>query len=166
MKNFGTTSRFASLALVALVGTLMGAVISSAALADHGQGRGRGRGGEHCRTRCWYDSWGNRVCRTVCHGHHPGHGDDDLAAISSLGALTLLTSAADNAGQKQIVLRQATEDAAAYLESGRMTGVLPSLVQIAREEAARKVGAEMAAQLSEEDLVLSILESAEGLLEE
>lgn len=162
MKNFKTVSRFALAALVALMGSQMGA--SSAALADHGHGGGHGGG--HCRTRCWFDAWGNRVCRTVCYGHGPGHGDDDLAAVSSLGALTLLTSAADNAGQKQIVLRQATEDAAAYLDSGRMTGVLPSLVQLAREEASKKVGAEMAAQLSDEDLVLSILESAEGLLAE
>ena len=136
--------------------TLFGLLSSWASYAHDGHG--------HCRTRCWYDHHGRRICRTVCYG--PGHpqGNGDLASLSSLGALLLSTSAIDNAEQKKVLLVQATEDAAAYLDSGKMTGVLASLVSLSREEAIKEAGAERAASLTDEDLVMGILESAQDLL--
>ncbi len=127
-----------------------------------------------CRTSCWYDRYGFRTCRTVCndHGHphhpgHPGHGHghgNDLSELSSISALLLSTSAIDNADQKQVLLVNVTEDAANYLETGRMTGLLPQMLQLAREEAAKTAGLEAAQKLSNDELVVALLESAEKLL--
>lgn len=142
-------------ALVALAG-----IASQAALAHP----------PRCRTSCWFDYYGNRVCRTVCndHGHphhpgHPGHGND-LSDLSCISALLLSTSAIDNADQKQVLLVNVTEDAATYLETGRMTGLLPQMLQLAREEAAKTAGIRAAQALSNDELVVGLLESAEKLL--
>jgi hypothetical protein len=122
-----------------------------------------------CHRRCFYNPAGIRVCRTVCHGHghHPGHGhgDDDLAAMSSITALLFSTSAVENAEEKNVILVQATEDAAYFLETGNKTGLLPSLLQLTREDAAKRAGTEIAASLTDEEIVVSLLESAEKLLD-
>jgi len=63
-----------------------------------------------------------------------------------------------------VLLVNVTEDAANYLETGRMTGLLPQMLQLAREEAAKTAGLEAAQKLSNDELVVALLESAEKLL--
>ena len=112
-----------------------------------------------CYRRCYYGPHGRRVCRTVCHRHDPG-----VAVLSSTSALLLSTSALNNAHHKELYLMQATEDAAHYLGTGQQTGVLPSLIRLSRESAEKEFGPEAEAQLTDEEVVRGILESAEALL--
>lgn len=156
--NMKSEIKFRLLALGALAGLQLIAIVAQA---------------HECYRRCHYTPSGVRVCRTVCHGHghhpgHPGHGhgDEDLAAASSLTALLFSTSAIDNLDDKQLLVVQATEDAAHYLETGRKTGLLPSLLQLSREDAAKRAGVELAAELTDEELVQGILESAEKVFDQ
>ncbi len=117
-----------------------------------------------CYTECWYDRWGNRRCETRCHSHHhpaPPVDDGDLAISASLLAISVTTLAMDH--HKQVVMN-AAEDAAAYIESGRMTGTLAAMVQVAREQAATIAGVEKASELTEAELVDGILAAAEQSL--
>jgi len=159
-------TKFRLLALGALAGLQLIAIVAQA----HDYYR-------RCYRRCHYTPSGVRVCRTVCHGHghhpghppgHPGHGhgDEDLAAASSLTALLFSTSAIDNLDDKQLLVVQATEDAAHYLETGRKSGLLPSLLKLSREDAAKRAGVELAAELTDDELVQGILESAEKVFNE
>ncbi len=128
-----------------------------------------------CYEDCWYDRWGHRHCRTVCHhdGHHhnpppvviidPDKGD--IAISAGISALSLTTSAIEDGELKELLVVQVSEDAAAYLENGRMTGLLPALLRLAREDAAKQVGAEQASEISETALVDGILSAAEAALE-
>jgi hypothetical protein len=141
---------FRALTLVVLLGSTL--------LADAAFAYGR-----HCRRRCHFNPSGRTVCRTVCYGH--GNASGDLAVLSSTSALLFSTSALDNLDEKQLMVVQATEDAAEFLATGRKSGILPSLLQLSREAAAREAGTELAAQMSDEELVEGIIESAEKLLE-
>ncbi len=120
-----------------------------------------------CYTECWYDRWGSRRCETRCHSHHhpaPTPIDDrDLAISASLLAISVTTLAMDH--HKEVVMN-AAEDAAAYIEAGRMTGTLAAMVQLAREQAAKIAGVEKAGELTEAELVDGILAAAEQTLEE
>ena len=123
-----------------------------------------------CYTECWYDSWGGRHCRTDCrpHHHHPAPppvvvvdpDKNDLAISASILAISATTLAMND---DKRVLVNAAEDAAAYFESGKMSGTLAALVQLARENAA-KVDSDAAAKLSEAQLVDGILSAAEQAL--
>ncbi len=125
----------------------------------------------NCSTDCWYDRWGGRHCRTVCHDHHHPNppvvivdpDKEDLAISASLLAISAISIALDN---KSVALVQASEDAAAFIETGRMTGTLAALVQSAREEAAKLRGVDEAAALTEAELVDGILAAAEKALEQ
>jgi hypothetical protein len=106
------------------------------------------------------------------HDHHHHHdtcsdrGDcdgADLAFMSSSFAISLSTQAADD--DKLQIHLQAAEDAAVYLETGRMTGTLAALVSLAREKATELSGADAAAQLSESQLVDGLLAAAEQALD-
>ena len=88
--------------------------------------------------------------------------NNDLAISASILAISATTLAMDNDKQ---VLVNAAEDAAVYLESGKMTGTLAALVQLARENAL-KINGEKAASLSEAQLVDGILSAAEQALEQ
>ena len=119
-----------------------------------------------CRTECWTDRWGHRDCRTVCHGHGHHHDpidDRDLAISASILAISATTLAMDD--HKQMIVN-AAEDAAAYIETGRMTGALAAIVQVAREKSIKLAGIEKAASLSEAELVDGILAAAEQALEQ
>jgi hypothetical protein len=122
-----------------------------------------------CYTECWSDRWGHRRCETRCHSHsHPGPvpapiDDRDLAISASVLAISVSTLAMD--GNKQVIVN-AAEDAAAFIETGRMTGTLAAMVQVAREQAAKLAGVENASELTEAELVDGILAAAEQALEE
>jgi hypothetical protein len=122
---------------------------------------------QDCYTECWYDRWGNRRCETRCHSHsHPAPtpiDDRDLAISASLLAISVSTLAMNH--HKQVIVN-AAEDAAAYVETGRMTGTLAAMVQVAREQAAKIAGVEKAAELTEVQLVDGILAAAEQTLAE
>jgi hypothetical protein len=118
-----------------------------------------------CYTECWFDRWGHRRCETRCNSHsHPGHpvDDHDLAISASLLAISVTTLAMDD-HHKQVIVN-AAEDAAAYVETGRMTGTLAAMVQVAREQAAKIAGVEKAAEVTEAQLVDGILAAAEQTL--
>lgn len=83
--------------------------------------------------------------------------------MSSSFAISLSTQAADD--DKLQIHLQAAEDAAVYLETGRMTGTLAALVSLAREKATELSGADAAAQLSESQLVDGLLAAAEQALD-
>jgi len=126
-----------------------------------------------CYTDCWYDRWGNRHCRTVCDNthHHPtpppvvvvDPDKEDLAISASILAISATTLAIND--NKTVALVQVTEDAAAYLDSGKMTGALAAMLNLAREEAAKKAGVDVATQLSDAQLVDGLLQAAEQALE-
>ena len=140
-----------ALSLITLLAT---ALLADAALAH----------GSDCRRRCYRQApTGRRVCRTVC--YHDGNPDADLAVLSSTTALLFSTSALENLDDKQLMIVQASEDAAQFLATGRKTGILPSLLQLSREAAAREAGLDLAGQITDEELVEGILASTEKLLE-
>ncbi|MEN9723939.1 MAG: hypothetical protein RJB38_1925 [Pseudomonadota bacterium] len=121
-----------------------------------------------CRQECWYDRWGGSHCTTRCdhHHHHPAPPSNDDAAgalLLSASSLALFaTTIADN--PKEVVAIHAAEDAAAYFETGKLTGTLAALVRVARDEFMKTAGAEKAAALTEAELVDGILAAAEAAL--
>lgn len=70
----------------------------------------------------------------------------------------LLTSAIDDMNDKKVVLaRTALEDAAFFYETGTVTGVLPAMLSVMREQDSSL------AALSDEALVDSIVETASSI---
>jgi hypothetical protein len=135
------------------------ALVSTTSAWAHSEHRGRGHHGHHHDHR---------------HDHHHDHRHDtcsdrgdcdgaDLVFMSTSLAISLSTQGAED--KKLQIHLQAAEDAAVYLESGRMTGTLAALVALSREKAAQLSGAEAGARLSEQELVDGLLAAAEKALD-
>ncbi len=80
--------------------------------------------------------------------------------FSPTWGLTLMTWLDDLSDKKQALALAAIEDAAVFYESGKLTGILPSVLELLRRESAEL------SQLTETELVDAVIGAAEAGLED